>query len=373
VAFQIKSFTSIAAALINHMRGTQPLLTDFNVGAVARTLVEAPAVEMDELYQQLFNGLKEAIPVATYLSFNFSNLPAMPGSGLMSVVIAQQPTDTIISAGTVFSSPDARVTYSSSTDVTITAGDTTASVLAVAATAGVIGNLDAGASFTMTPTSSGFVSATNVAAFINGAEAETADQKKQRFALFIDALQRGTVAALEYGAKTVALYDANGMQIERVQAAKVIEPYLLDDTQPIGLVNLYVHNGVGSTSGDLVTQTVTVMFGYVDGTGKKIPGWKAAGIHLVVAAATEVPLAVTAAVTVVDGYIAADVLGAVSGAIANYILALDIGESFLFSEAVALAMAVAGVENIVFTTPTADHAATDSEKLMPGTFAITQA
>jgi hypothetical protein len=48
--FQLKNFTSIAGAMINHMRGTQSDITDFVIGSKARTLVEAPAIEMDELY-----------------------------------------------------------------------------------------------------------------------------------------------------------------------------------------------------------------------------------------------------------------------------------------------------------------------------------
>ena len=63
MAFQIKNFASIVASMINRMSATQNKVTDFNVGAVGRTLIEAPAIEIDQLYQQMFNGLKEAIPV----------------------------------------------------------------------------------------------------------------------------------------------------------------------------------------------------------------------------------------------------------------------------------------------------------------------
>jgi hypothetical protein len=38
MAFQIKNFVSIVAAMVNHMRATQDKITDFNVGSVARTL-----------------------------------------------------------------------------------------------------------------------------------------------------------------------------------------------------------------------------------------------------------------------------------------------------------------------------------------------
>ncbi len=54
MAFQIKDFTSIVASMVNHMRGTQKKVTDFQKGSVARTLVEAAAVENEELYLQMF-------------------------------------------------------------------------------------------------------------------------------------------------------------------------------------------------------------------------------------------------------------------------------------------------------------------------------
>ena len=88
MAFQLKDFASIAASMINHMKSVTSQITDFAVGGVARTLVEAPAVEIDQAYQQFFIGVKEAIPVATYESFDFARLAATtrspsagPGSG----------------------------------------------------------------------------------------------------------------------------------------------------------------------------------------------------------------------------------------------------------------------------------------------------
>lgn len=85
MAFQIKDFVSIAASMINHMRGTQNKVTDFQPGSVARTLVEGPAVEIEELYLQMFIGLREAIPIATFQSFGFDKLPASYGSGYVSI------------------------------------------------------------------------------------------------------------------------------------------------------------------------------------------------------------------------------------------------------------------------------------------------
>src|ERR1700689_3197437 len=104
--------------MFNRMKAAQSQIPAFNVGAVARTLVEAPAAEIDELYQQMFNGLQEAIPVAVFNSFNFPPLAAQAASGLAQVSIASQPTAVLVSAGTTFTPNGAsRNVYQSAADV----------------------------------------------------------------------------------------------------------------------------------------------------------------------------------------------------------------------------------------------------------------
>lgn len=371
MAFQIKDFTSIVASMINWMRSTQTKVTDFNVGSVARTLVEAPAIELDELYQQMFIGLKEAIPVATYNSFNFSALPAIAASGLVRVTIASSASPTLIPAGTVFTYENGAVSYVSSQDVTIPSGNTYGDVLVIASQAGVLGNIAAGTLFTVQPTVSGMVSATNLSPFINGADAETEDARKLRFGAYVQSLNRGTVAALTYGLKTTALTDSLGNLTERVVAASVVEPWLTDSNQPISLVNCYVHNGVGNTSSTLVTQAKAVIYGYYDTNGNAVPGWKAAGVHVEVYAATEQQVAVTGALTVAAGYDKPTLVNQATQAIFGYIQGLDIGATAIKAEIIALVMGIPGVVNFIPSAPTADVTATSQVKLMPGTITIT--
>lgn len=367
--FQIKNFVSIVASMINHMRGVQRELTDFNVGSIARTLVEAPAIEMDELYQQMFNGLKEAIPVATYNSFDFERLAAVPASGLVTVTIDPSAADTLIAAGTTFSSTDAKVAYRSVDDVTILAGGTVASVLVAAATTGVVGNIPAGVSFVVAPQPAGLVSATNAAAFSNGTDEETDDQRKQRFAQYVSNLQRGTVSALEYGCYTAARYNSAGVEIERVKAVSIVEPYLLDDLQPISLVNVYIHNGAGSTSGDLVDEVEKVLHGYTADNGVKVSGWKAAGVKVVVAAATEVEIDMpSASITVTPGYDKPTLQAQVEAVLNEYLLSLNIGASYLEAEAIYRVKSIEGIVNI--TGLPADTTSDADEKIMPGTITV---
>jgi uncharacterized phage protein gp47/JayE len=346
--FQLKSFTSIVAAMLNHVRGTAPELTDFNVGAVNRVMLEAPATEIDEAYQQIFNGLRAAIPVATYQSFNFGRLPAAPTTGVLHVVLGVSAVDVTIPAGQVFSTPGSSLTYLSQAAVTIIAGASAADVSVVASGPGSLGNLPAGQAFAATPAIANFVSATNVLLLNDGRDLESDDERKQRFTSYIQTIQRGTDAALIYGARTCALFNSAGVEVERVRAVGLIEPYLADNTQPISWIQIYVHNGVGATSSDLVALVDKVLRGYTDpATGAKIPGWKAAGTKLDTAAAAEVKVNLTGALTVSPGYVAADLATAADSAAEALLLGLDCGATLQLQQLVLAVSAIPGVANFV--------------------------
>lgn len=347
MAFQLKDFTSIVASMINWMRSTQNKVTDFNEGSVARTLVEAPAAEIEELYRRMFDGLKEAIPVATFNSFNFSALTAEPTSGLVRVVIGSQASAVVIPAGTTFTYQNGPLTYASASDVTIPAGNTFADVLVSASQAGSLGNIAANTPFTLSPVPSGFASASNLSPWINGTDNETEDQRKLRFAAYIQTLTRATVAAIEYGLSTVSLTDTSGNVIERVASAQVIEPYETDNTQPVGLINCYIHNGVGNTSAALVAQAVKVIYGYTDSSGNKVPGWKAAGTHVNTYAATEILLNLAGTLTAVAGYDQPTVVGQANQTAIAYIIGLGVGQTFEVSEVIKQIKLITGVDDFI--------------------------
>lgn len=369
--FQTKDFVSITASMINLMRSTQQRITDFTVGSVSRTLVEATAAELDETYQQFFFGLKEAIPVSVYNSFDFAAIDAVPASGLIRVSITVSTSDTLISAGSTFTLTTSATSYASAQDVVIAAGETFADVLVTATEPGTIGNVPAGQSFTVNPTLEGFVSAQNLSPFMNGINAETPDDRKLRFNAFVQSLNRGTVAALEYGLKTTQLLDAGGNLIERVVAVSVYEPWKDDPNQPISLVKCYVHNGVGATSSALVNRAREVTYGYYDDLGTAVPGWKAAGVKVEVYAATEQSVAVTGVLTALPGYDKPTLVSSATQAVFAYIQGLDIGAEAVLSEIIRLIKDMEGVYDFVPSAPLANVAADKTTKLMPGAITIT--
>jgi hypothetical protein len=370
VAFQLKNFTSIAASMINVMKGVQTAITDFYVGSIVRTMLEAVAGEIEQLYMQAFTGLREAIPVSVYNSFNFPPLAQTTATGTVRVLLTPQTSVTVVGAGTVLTPELGGITYTGSADVTAAIGASYIDVPAIAAQPGAEGNIAAGVAFTLSPAPQGFISAASLAAFANGIDAETPEAQEVRFNGFIRSIQRGTVDAIKYGLTTVALTDANGNVIERVACAWVDEPYERDQTQPIALVNAYIHNGVGSTSNALLQKALLVISGYVDANGNKIPGYKAAGIPCNIFIATEVAVAISAYVTIASGAVSSTVLAQVSAALSNYILGLDVNQPCEVATLYALAMAQTGVTNFVPTAPMSDVAPLISQKLVPGAISL---
>jgi len=370
--FQVKSFLSIVASCINRMRSVTTNITDYNVGSVARTLIEAPAQEIDELYQQMLHGLVEAIPVSVYSSFNFPALAASPATGLIRVTITANAAPVLVPGGTAFVRPDGAVTYAATADTTIAAGNTYADVPVAATTAGTLGNLVVNTSFSPSSPPPGFVSAINLAAFTNATDAETAAQQKTRFQQYIQTLARATDASLKYAAtQKVYLTDAAGNIVEKVGSCAIIEPYKSDPTQPTGLVYIYIHNGVGGTSQNLVQFGQQVIDGYYDASGNPVSGYKAAGTKAIVAAAPEQPLNISAGLTVGYGYDQAATAAAVQSALYAYVLGIPLGQPFLGAKATQIAMETAGVLDFNMTTPGAgDVAVGNTVKLMPGSIIV---
>lgn len=369
--FQLKNFASIAASMINLMQSTTNKITDFNIGAIVRTMLEACAAELDELYQQVFNGIIQAIPVSVYNSFSFPALTAQPAGGLMTISITTQTTSDLISAGTVFTSETTSNTYTTEADFAISAGQTSISIPVVATSAGSSSNIGADTAFAMSPQPAGFVSAINPNAFINGTDDETPADQLIRFNGFISTLQRGTTDAVAYGAQTTTLLDVNGNVIERVASAVVVEPYLTNPSLPVSNYFCYIFNGVGSTSAALVAQAQNVINGFINSSGVRVPGYKGAGTICTVVAATQQPLNITAAVTAKPGFVQSVLSLQALTLLTAYLLSLPVGAPAIFSIMDALVMAIPGVANFVVVTPTSDTpASAPNNKIMPGTISI---
>jgi len=104
-----------------------------------------------------------------------------------------------------------------------------------------------------------------------------------------------------------------------------------------------------------------------------VENYRGAGIRVDVEGPTLREIPITATLYVNYGYDADDIGDSVRTAIEAYLTAFPIGRALYFAELSQVAMNFedAGVANIVFSTPTADVAASPDEILRPGTVTLT--
>jgi len=365
--FQIKNFASISASMINYLKATQNKITDFVVGSVARTLIEAPAIEIEELYLQMWLGLKEGIPTAIYQAFDFQRQPARSQQGSITVTVATGPALTI-PKGTQFASLTTATGYVSMADVAIPEGVTSATVLVAANTNSIVQAIVAGNGFSAAIER--LITAVAAHDFTPGEDEESDAARKARFIAYINTFARSPVASVEYGLTTVALKDANGAIIESVQQAAVVEEFLTNPIAPPGVIHCYLHNGVDGASADLIAEAIKVLNGYVDDNGNKVVGWKAAGIQVVIAAVEVISVTLAATLTPTSGFLLNDLIIAVSSELDKVIAGTGIGQKLIRAELIAAAMAVNGVDNFILTTPVVDVAISPNQKIIKGSYAL---
>lgn len=252
--FQTKNFPSIVASMINHMRVTQDRITDFHVGGVARTLVEAPAIELDEFYQRVLYGLLEAIPTAIYHAFGFDALPAAHAGGTVRFSAqATVATAVPIPAGTVVVSPATSRRYMTDADSEIPSGSSYADVRVTAEYAGIDGNAPSGTLTELSSQVDQVVSITNPDPIIGGKEAEADEERKERFIYYIGSLSRGTVWAINYAAKSATVLSGSGDIAEYVERVGIDEG--------AGRVTLYLLGSHGEASDELIAEAQSIIDG----------------------------------------------------------------------------------------------------------------
>lgn len=363
-AFTAKPFLTVVGDMIAYARAVNRDITDYNVGSVARTLLEAPAIEIDALYQAYIAGLLDGIPTAIYQGFGFPALGATAASGHVTFTAPEVPAEPIgIPAGTVVRDPLGIVTFETQSSASITSLSAT---VAIAATqAGSAGNAIAGALTAYSPAISG-VTVTNAEPVLGGSETETADERRIRFARYIKTLARGTVASLEYAAYLGETLSAGGLTVERVRHVTIEET--------AGRVNIYIHNGTGNTSSALVARVTEIIDGAWDATNDRwIPGYRPAGMRVDVHAMQEQAVNVAIEITAETGLRTATFIATLEAAIGDAIREGQRDGTLRPIEIINGVLPVSGVDGATLLSPTVAPTIPANTFLVPGTIAITWA
>lgn len=363
MAFQIKDFASIVASELNHARAVTKKVTDFQPGSVVRTIMEAPAVEIEEFYLQMFLGLREAIPVSTFLSFGFAQLPAAYATGVVTISSATPLTaDIIIPLGAEFRATDGRA-YLSTAALTWEQGETQITVPVRHATVGLVGNIAAGAITSSTMFGAGFV-VSNLP-ITTGRDLESFAEREARFADYIASLSRGTIAACTYAAKLSSVQDASGNTVEYVTRAGLVED--------AGWVRIYVYSNLGPPSDELVEDGQRRIDGWRDDeVGLIVPGFRSAGVRVDILPMVERSVQLSVSVDMLDGYtLTPAVLQELRDLASAAIIGLQPGETLYLGTLVERMLVATGVHRIVPAT-NSNIVCAQNEALVPGVITITE-
>lgn len=362
MAFQIKDFTSIVASMINHMRGTQTKVTDFQPGSVARTITEGPAVEIEELYLQMFIGLREAIPVATFQSFGFDKLPAIYASGFVSVSALIAPTEgRVIPTGTIFTSLDGR-SYRSTADVAWNVGVPVISIPVIATVAGYAGNIGADL-IVASPLFGAGYTVSNQA--INSGDDEESDAGREaRFAEFVASLSRGTKVACMSIAKRATVRDANGNILERVAR--------IGYSEIAGYFKIFLYSSSGVPSDALIANGQMLLDGMEDpDTGEVlVVGYRAAGVRGDLMKMREREVGMSIRVRMRTGYALTNIVRqSLLDTYSITVRAVQPGETLLIDNLRALLLGTQNVLEVALST-SENITCEQSEALVPGSVMI---
>ncbi|ELK5289401.1 baseplate J/gp47 family protein [Salmonella enterica] len=341
--FQLKNFVSIAASMLNYVRSTTGKVTDLQPGSVTRTLIEAPAAEIEELYVQVFNGIREAIPVAVYNSINFPKLAPHYASGRVTVsAITPLTQPLVVPKGTQFLARDGRV-YVTVGDLTWTPKDSSGTdqkhftFPVVSLNPGVTQNA-AAQEINASPFFPQDQFTFNSTDMINGSDEETDAARDIRFADYIQSLSRGTEAALLYGARSAKILDAAGNIIESVARASL--------TVSTGSVQVNIWGTNGAPSPALINRVQEIELGYRDANGVTVPGYAAAGIRCQIASMASRAVKVNFEIEMLDGYtLTAAVQQGVKDALESFLYNVSAGQVVYIDNIRAVALLVRGVKS----------------------------
>lgn len=363
--FQIKDFLRVVDAMIEHARAATGKITDYNVGGVARSLLESAALELDDFYQALYYGLQEAIPTAIYRGFDFELLPAVAAAGQVEFSVATAAVAEItIPLGTSLVS-DLGIEYVTDAEGVIGVGETSVLVPVSATRVGSVGNTGPGTINTFVNFTTAGLSVTNPNSITGGRDVETEDERAARFIAFVASLARGTVASLQYAAESVLLYSpTTGLLIERAERVNVEET--------TGHVNVWVHNGRGETSETLVDAIAEVIEGYYDNAqGRFVAGYRPAGMLVDVQAMNEVETDVTMSVTALAADRTAGNLAQVKATIETIILAAEADDGLVPSRIINAVLVLPFVRGATLVSPTEVVPVSPDTALVPGTVTVT--
>jgi uncharacterized phage protein gp47/JayE len=245
MGLKMKTLKEILEGMISWVSHSTNKITDFSIGSVIRTLLEAVALQLEEFYFKVYDGFKWAVENSIFKAFGFELLAETFASGTLAIEFYKPLTSAIkFNAGMKFcTTPGIAIPkyYVLTRDVIAPVGATKILVPIQCTVSGTQGNTSESTVVIMLNANTLISKVYNPLPISNGREKETLTERKTRFQQFIQTLARGTTDAIQYGASQVP--GVNGVYV--------------DDS--IGLVKVYVHDVNGDLPEALKESVITAL------------------------------------------------------------------------------------------------------------------
>jgi uncharacterized phage protein gp47/JayE len=367
-----QNFVQIVQNTVAAIQARSTQLLNLTVGSVLRAIVEANAGVILWLQGQItyvltltiFNTSVGSDADSWGAQFGFGRLAAVFAAGNVTFTRFTTTAQSVVPFGAQLQSADGTQTFTVNTDpangaynlglggYVIPIGTPTLTVGVTATTPGSSGNVLANTITSMGQGIPGVDTVTNSAAFTDGLDAEPDVSYYARFVLFIAALSKGTLAAIQSAIANVQ----QGLQ------DTVTESFDYNGTYDPGFFYVVATDSSGSPSSDLL-----------NAIGSAVEGSRALGIRYAVFAPTITTANVGMTITSAIGLDHPTVVGNVGLALTAFINAIPLGAGLPYTQLSAIAYGVPGVINVsavLLNSSTSDIAGDPKAVVKAGTVSV---
>lgn len=344
----MKKFKDILQDMVTWLALTNTKVTNFAVGSVVRSILEAIAIEVESLYyfiQSKFEALQEN---SIYNSFGFQKRPATPSTGTVTVNFNQALSQSVLfPTGTQFYTVpiDGQTIYFSSTsDIVASIGARNVDIPVQCTQAGTIGNVPSYTIRRSVQTTPVMGDVFNASRFFTGAPEESKEERKKRFSTYVRSIARATPDAVTYGC----------LQVTNVTGIYVQEG--------IGMIYVYAHNADGDLTDQMKTDLTSALYNY-----------RAAGIMSYVSSVTKKPINLNIQVLINPGYNTDTILFKVDDLVTVYLSKFTVSKNLIKADLIRYIMEIdkEAIANISIDLAE-DVTVQPQELIRPGTITVTE-
>jgi uncharacterized phage protein gp47/JayE len=356
--FTIKQFDDIVSDMVAYIIANSSSITDLSPGSVIRSFVEGSALSIEEVYVGIYLGFRRYLDNVQETAFDFERKDGT--KAIVNEVFSRAAANGLINIpiGSRVKTPSG-LRFLTTIAGTIDAGQTdSASVACEAENTGSAYNIGSATLTILEDSIAGIDTITNALAATGGVNQESNIAYKTRFQAFIEGLGRSNIAGLIAGA----------LSVEGITSVSIVELF-----PPVGNVNvdLYVDDGSAVT---VTADKILEVQGIIDGDGTEDnPGYRSAGVNVVVKAPSIVTQNITMEVEILSGIDTDQLETDLVDAVSAYINTLGVGVDIIYNEIIAAVMSVYGIVDVDLTVPSVNVTVAATQVGRAGTILVSVA